>query len=361
MRAGARHGGSRAARERRESRPWLVIAAACFGAALVYFYVSVSDAVSHRNHGAGPLLVESGGPDATATPPADRASATRRPVSTATPRSTPTPRPTPRPTPDRGGFPVRPIEDRALLAAIEDAIDGEDEHIAVVAKRLSDGRAAAVNGDRVYYAASTYKLAVLYEAERRRALGELGHEDVLTISDEDLAEDLGTSEALEIGEDGSITVGQLLRPMITLSDNASAVALLHHFGSWNIDDTLRGLGIETMSVNTTELPVTAADLALLMEAIYTGEGLHDEERDFMRGLLLDSTWRRGIPGALAKEVRDGLGVGNKTGTWEGAQHDVAFIEGRRGTYILAILSDGSAEGWEALQRVTRAVYEVLEK
>lgn len=357
MRAGARpRKGSQSDRAERWSRRWLVVAAIVFGAAVVYLYLSISEATTTRH--AGDITGESAaGPGEPA--PAAASSSVTTPGPSPTPKATPTPRPTPLPLPQRGTFPVAPREDPALLSAIEEAVDGQDEHIAVAVKRLKDGRSASFNADREYYAASTFKLAVLYEASRRHAVGELFYDDTLVLTDQDLAEDLGTSSLLDVADDGTISIENLLRPMIVFSDNVSAVALLHYLGSSKVDETLRALGIETMTVNNTDLVTTAGDLALLMEAIYGGEGVGDAERDGMRGWLLDSTWRQGIPGELRGEVAGGLKIGNKTGTWVSAQHDVAFIEAQNGAFILSILTDGSLEGWEAMHRVTRAVYEAM--
>ncbi|MBK6320278.1 MAG: serine hydrolase [Dehalococcoidia bacterium] len=72
-------------------------------------------------------------------------------------------------------------------------------------------------------------------------LGELEYPDRLFITDEDAAEDLGTSGHLEFEPDGSITIGHLLDAMITVSDNSSAVTLMHAFGASSIDQTLRSL------------------------------------------------------------------------------------------------------------------------
>ncbi|MBK7724583.1 MAG: serine hydrolase [Dehalococcoidia bacterium] len=79
----------------------------------------------------------------------------------------------------------------------------------------------------------------------------------------------------------------------------------------------------------------------------------------MRDLLLAQTIRNGIPGALLGEVDSGLLIGNKTGTWPGAQHDVAFVEAQSGAYVIAILTDGSYEGWLALHRVVPEVHAAL--
>lgn len=249
------------------------------------------------------------------------------------------------------------VGDPDLLAVIEGALGDDAEHAAVSVRRISDGRSASVNGDFQWYAASTFKLAVLYEAELRHFRGELDYDDRIFISEEDGAQDLGTSGYLDLEEDGSITIGNLLEAMITVSDNSSAVALLHEFGSWNIDATLRGLGIEAMTVNKVELWTTADDLNRLMQAIYVGEGVGPEEREHMRQLLLRQSLRGGIPGALDDEIDDGLLVGNKTGTWEGSQHDVAFVEAQSGAYVIAVLTDGSYEGWQAMHRVARDVHD----
>ena len=261
------------------------------------------------------------------------------------------------PPPRQGLAPA--VGDPALLAVLKQAAGDDIDHIAVSVRRISDGRSAAINGDYQFYAASTFKLAILYEAELRHARGELQYTDTIFMSDADAAEDLGTSNFLQFEPDGSITIGNLLEAMITVSDNSSAVTLLHEFGGANVDETLRSIGVNVMTVNQVELWTTADDLARLMEAIYVGEGVGPTERDHMRQLLLAQTIRNGIPGALADEVESGLRIGNKTGTWPGAQHDVAFVEAQSGTFVIAILTDGSYEGWEALQRVTQAVYAAL--
>ncbi len=284
-------------------------------------------------------------------------SATAGPAKTADAAIVPSPTSTPRgpqPTVEVGTIAgLQP--DPTIEAAILDALGEDAGHFGVIVKRLSDGRGAAINPDRVFYAASLFKLAVLEEVERSYGAGTLNYDDKLTLSDEDVGEDLGTLESVPRDEDGSLSVHAALTAMVTLSDNATAVALMHLVGSANIDATLRGLGIETMSVNTTELPTTAGDMAVLMEAIYRGRGLTAEAQQDARTLLLGQRVRSGIPRGLP----DGVAVGNKTGTWETATHDVAFVEAPSGTYVIAVLSDG--QGWDAITRVSTAVYDALAK
>ncbi|MGE0598626.1 MAG: serine hydrolase [Dehalococcoidia bacterium] len=347
MREAARPAARGVRRHQSITSTWFVAGFVALVSAAFYLALSVQQAFTGDSDGPLPAV----------------SPATQLTVAEAVPRPNPTVVPQPddavqlAPPPKPGLAPA--VGDPALLSAIETAAGEDRDHIAVSVKRISDGRSAALNGDYQFYAASTFKLAILYEAEVRHAKGELEYTDTLLMSEEDAAEDLGTSGYLHFEPDGSITIGNLLEAMITVSDNSSAVTLLHEFGGGNIDDTLRSIGLKTMTVNQVELWTTADDLARLMEAIYTGESVGPTERAHMRELLLAQNIRNGIPGALASEVDEGLRIGNKTGTWPGAQHDVAFVEAQSGAFIIAILTDGSYEGWQALQRVTQAVYAAL--
>jgi len=247
-----------------------------------------------------------------------------------------------------------PVPDDSLERAVRDALGDDAASYAVVVRRLRDGRTFELNPNREFYAASTFKLAVLYEAERRISLGELRMDDRVTISGEDASEDLGTLGRLDLAPDGSLSVGEALRAMVTRSDNATAVALLHLLGAPAIDATLRRLGATGISVNTRDLPITAAGMARLMEALVRGEGLTPDARRHARELLLAQEWRDGIPAGLPP----GASAGNKTGTWEGITHDIGFVEAPGGTYVIAVLSSRGWV-WEPIARVSAAAWNDL--
>lgn len=241
-----------------------------------------------------------------------------------------------------------------LQAALDEAVKDEGS-VSVVIKRLADGATATVNGDDSWYAASLFKLAVLYAVERDIASGALHLDDRLFIRGEDYAEDLGTADWLPISDDGSLSLAEALEAMVTVSDNATAVALQHVLGSSLIDERLADLGLSNTSVNTYDLPTTASDMAILMESIVTGRGISQETSTYARALLQAQTTRSGIPSAVGNAV-----VGNKTGTWSGATHDVAFVEGPGGLYVIAILTDGSWD-WDRVARIGEKMHEAIAK
>ena len=245
-------------------------------------------------------------------------------------------------------------DDAELLAAVREALGDAIGHYSVVVRRLSDGRGVRVNAERVYYAASLFKLVLLYEAQRQRGAGLVDFDGALALRDDDIAEDLGTAGALELSADGTLPLRVAVQAMVTRSDNASAVALLRLLGPATVDRTLAGLGLSDTSVNTRELPTTAADMAVLMEAVVRGTGVDPAWREDMAALLLRQETRDGIPRALPA----GVLVGNKTGTWPGATHDVAFVDAPGGLYVIAVLSDRDWE-WDPIARVSRAVFDTL--
>ena len=246
------------------------------------------------------------------------------------------------------------IEDEDLRDAIADALGDNAEHFSVVVVRPSDGRAALLDPDRTFYAASLFKLAVLYEAGLRLSRGTLGLADRLYLSEDDIAEDLGTLQYVTLDEEGTVALGDALEAMVTFSDNSIAVALLHVFGGGNIDATLRGLGVQATSVNTVDLPTTAREMARVMDAILAGEGLDPATHALLLGMLSRQQIRDGIPHGLP----EGVGSGNKTGTWDGATHDVAWVDAPSGAYVIAILSD-TARDWRTISDVSAAVYASL--
>lgn len=241
-----------------------------------------------------------------------------------------------------------------LQAALDDAVKDEGT-VSVVIKRLADGATASVNGDESWYAASLFKLAVLYAVERDVASGALHLDDRLYLTGEDYAEDLGTADWLPISDDGSLSLAEALEAMVTVSDNATAVALQHVLGSSLIDERLADLGLSKTSVHTYDLPTTASDMAILMESIVTGRGISQETSTYARALLQAQTTRSGIPSAVGDAI-----VGNKTGTWSGATHDVAFVDGPGGLYVIAILTDGSWD-WDRVARISEKMHEAIAK
>lgn len=291
---------------------------------------------------------------------------------TVTPEPTPTPTPaTPEPVPTVhlpevrsleylvANLPVPPLpatfapseEDPALATLIGTALSGYDGEYSVVVWNLDDGRSASINEGQVYYAASLFKLALLLEAYRQRDAGEVDFAELLTLEKEYVEYDFGTLKYLELEEGDMLTVADALKSMIIVSDTPTAVMIQDVVNPVRVEQTLRSLGIDDMSVLTSELPTTARDMALLMAAVAAGAEVTEESRREMLALLLQETIRGGIPSGVPPNVA----VAHKTGNFTTATHDVALVWGPAGPYIIAVLSDGAWEP-QPIVAVSQAVW-----
>ena len=229
-----------------------------------------------------------------------------------------------------------PVLDRLVRATL-----GEDAgHYGVVVKELARGTGVAINADRVFYAASLFKLAVMYEAYRQHAAGQLSLATKLKVTEAAAAEDLGTMELLGVGVGDRLPVEELLDLMISASDNTASVLLRGALGRPSIDRATRALGLRATSVSSPDLPTAAADMAVLLEAIASGRAVSEAASREMVHLLLQHRVRDRIAAGLP----DDAPVGNKTGNWSTATHDVAIVYAPAGTYVLAVLSDLPDDG-----------------
>jgi beta-lactamase class A len=279
--------------------------------------------------------------------------------------ASPSPVPTP---PHYEPLPLQ--EDAALEARLREVLGDDVDAYGVVVKSLEDGRGALVNPDKVFYAASLFKVAVMYEAFHQRSLGLLSFDERLLVTPYYVGFDLGT---LPVAVCQTMSVSEALAYMMSISDNTSAVLLQDRVGSANIDRSLEALGLTTTRLLPDDLPTTAADMALLMEMIARGQAVDAGASQEMVNLLaseeIDNGLRAGVP--------EGTLVAHKTGNWSNATHDVGIVylpaaqaglpAGQAGppaaqagspaaAYVIAVLSDKDHET-ELTAEVSRVAWE----
>lgn len=246
-----------------------------------------------------------------------------------------------------------PMKDDPQLAGVmREALGGDVDRYGVVVKRLIDGRGAMLAPTRSYYAASLFKLEVLYELFWQRQTGQVRFDESLEVTPRHVEYDL---ETLHWQVGAFVPIPDLARAMITYSDNAAAIMLADRLGGWNINLHLQALGFGRTEY-TTELPTTAGDMAALVEMIGRGRAVSvDASREMLR-LMADQQVRDRIPAGLPA----GTLVANKTGNWDNACHDVAVVYAPSGPYVIAALSDMPGCAGE-VATLSRAVYNLFEQ
>jgi beta-lactamase class A len=247
------------------------------------------------------------------------------------------------------------VREKGLEEAILDLLGDNEERHAVIIKDLSSGRGVAINAERLFYAASLFKLQVLFEAFHQREQGLIDFGERYIASDYYAEFGLGPHLIEQCDE---VTVGRLLEAMMSVSDNVAAVMLQDRVGPRHINASMTALGLEVTGLFPDALPITGADVALLMEAIARGEAVGEQASKEMTDLLAMEKVDDRIPAALP----DGVPVAHKTGNWENATHDAGIVYGERSTYVFVLLSDIGFDGDAgAVQRdVVRAAWEWFE-
>ncbi len=310
------------------------------------------------------------GPVATRT--AEPAGAIEAPTKRATP-------PTPRcPDPYPGGAPYEPTPgeairlrpsgsppalapyralpvstDPALQRLVRRSIRGMDDHVSLVVKNLDDGRGVVIDSGRSFYAASLFKTWLMLEAYHQREAGLLDFGERYIVSD---AYEQYRLNPGELAPCSDVTVGETLGRMMAVSDNLAANLVLDRLGAGNVNEALRGLGLGASGfVPDGSLPTTAADMALLLEAIARRQAISEAASDEMLGLLESELIDDRLPALLPQGTR----VAHKTGNWENATHDAGVVYSPAATYVIVVLTDFGFEddGAALIARLSRAVYD----
>jgi beta-lactamase class A len=225
----------------------------------------------------------------------------------------------------------------------------------VAIKALDGGQGVLVNADRVFPAASLFKLPVMYEVYRQRDAGRLSLDERLVLAARFVQLDLGT---LDMPVGSALSVEAALRRMITVSDNASANLLADRVGWLALNATMRDLGLQETRFTGDALTTSPRDMLWLLELVARGQSPSAASSAEMIELLLDQRVNDRLPAQLPPGTR----VAHKTGNLDGVIHDVGIVYAPGAPFAIALLAE-AAPDYGAVARaqaaLTRAVYDYL--
>ncbi len=241
-------------------------------------------------------------------------------------------------------------EIQAVLATEPEAVVG------IAVRDAAKGVRYDHQSGRLFHAASTMKVPVMIEVFRQASLGRFAMDDELDVvnsfrsivdssfysieddSDDAIYERLG----------GKMTIDELVYQMITVSSNLATNLLIDFVSADSVQHTSEELGIQKMEVlrgvedlKAYELGMsnsaTAADLAVLMEALRDGKAVSEEADAKMIDILLAQAFNEMIPAGLPPSMR----IAHKTGQITAIHHDAAIIyPAEEAPYVLVILIEG---------------------
>jgi beta-lactamase class A len=274
------------------------------------------------------------------------------------------------------------------LKAIAAAHHGK---VAVYAHDLRTGRTAALAADEPVKTASTIKLGILLDAAEQIRAGQASFDDKLALTKENQAPGSGVLGRLTAPL--TLTLRDVLRLMVVVSDNTAANMAIDRLGLEHINVTLRAAGLtQTVLYKKVFVPATspmpaeqpqfglgkttAREMTSILErfaecrlgldgsAPKPGDGLLCGA---MLQMLRGQQDRDGIPRYIEAldTSQHGTAIANKTGALDQVRNDVALIATREGPIAIAAFTwdnadqrwTGDNEGEKTLARLAQAVVE----
>lgn len=234
-------------------------------------------------------------------------------------------------------------------------------------ENLATGVCFGHAADKPVVAASVIKLAVLIEAFRQMDADAVRANEMFVIARTDKLPSCG---ALNYLHDGlCVTFRDLCVLMTILSDNTATNLLIKRLGIGNINDTLRMLEAEKMTLNRLlfdreassrgiENYITAREAGLLLKRLYDGEAVSGPASEDMLSILKDQRLNGKIPFLLPHSVK----IAHKTGEDDGITHDVGIVYARQ-PFIVCFCGEhvSPPEFERAMQDITLMLYENAER
>ncbi|MHB1132301.1 MAG: serine hydrolase [Chloroflexota bacterium] len=277
-----------------------------------------------------------------------RTPSTRVPTAATEARSTASSEPAPSQDTTPTAIPAQDIGQ--FQAQLEGFINEQEGVYGLALRDMASGETVLINADRVFPAASTYKLLVMYRVFQQADAGRLALDDMVTIIESDAAED-EPDDGLWVGAE--LTVAESLESMITVSSNYAAYALVRLTGGWGeLDRVATELGMGLTGNGEEYFYTSPGDLLMLLEQLAQGQLVSADASASMLALLRKQTRNDRLPAQLP----EGAVVAHKTGELAGVRHDAGIIAGPGGSLVICVLTRSADE-----EAATRAIAEIARR
>ena len=256
----------------------------------------------------------------------------------------------------------------ARLANTADHLDGV---MGYAIKDLSTGETFSRLPDTVFPQASSIKLTVLLELMRQAQDGKLSLDEKHTLLRREMTQG-DTEPILTMLGDGTVTLTlrDLAKFMVVLSDNTATNILIDRLGMDNINSGIIRLGLHETKLRRHMIDLDAAkkgnenvstprDMLTLLEKVNSGQALdatHTKEYFDLLRLPKDSEFHKALP--------EDVSIADKPGTLEGVRCDTGSIDIPGHPFIMSVTTAYVArgdDGERAVEEVARLAYHYFDR
>ena len=185
----------------------------------------------------------------------------------------------------------------------------------IVVTNLSTGETGTINSTGVMESASLYKLFIAQAVYKQIDSGKLSYSKYA-------------------GPESGMNVGDCLKAMITVSDNACGHDLGYLVG-WNkINPSLAAMGMTGTDMSNPIQHTSAQDVAKLFSLLYTGQLESSDSSAQFISLLKAQRVNNRLPQGLPS----GTVMAHKTGDLDSYFHDAGIVYGPKSNYLIVVMS-----------------------
>lgn len=253
----------------------------------------------------------------------------------------------------------------ALVETIDRLAEECGGAVAVAAVHLPSGRRVEREAGRSFPSASVIKVPILAALHAEAAAGRLSWEERVTLREEVKVPGSGVLRELHVGME--LTLEDLARLMIVVSDNTATNLLIDRIGTGVVNDLMAGLGYPVTRLRRRMYDFAAREQGLENHCA-AGEITDLLERLERRALvsadaseaMLAVMKRQACVSKIPRLLPPGTTVANKTGEISGVSHDAGIIYSPGGPIALSVLTQGARDrvaAEDSIGRIARAVYD----
>ena len=221
---------------------------------------------------------------------------------------------------------------------------------------LTTGDRFGVRRDEAFPAASTIKIAIVYELFKQAEEHRVRLDERVTLN---RSKAVGGSGVLFYMGTPTMTIVDYAALMVMVSDNTATNVLIDRLGMENVTRRMLGLGLKNTKLRRHMMDTAAArrgednvstpdDLVTLLQIM---------NRDRPDGIALlkkpkENRLRRGLP--------PGVESADKSGELDGVRNDAGIVYAKDRPYVLCVMTQSlksEAEGERAIEAMSRAAYE----
>ena len=227
---------------------------------------------------------------------------------------------------------------------------------------LSGGKSFTAGNCDVFLASGSVKILTLVEAFKRMEEGTLDRDDKYILKSSDYQnrgkEGVKTFGALEYLHEGiKLTIEDLYKLSISVSDNIAFNILLRQFGAKNINETMEMLGFSKTKINREiydferikagiENYVSVQEMASLFYRMYKGQVVSRNASREMLEILKDHQKDSIMPYYFDESLR----VSHQTGYDDGLIMDMGIVHGPKPFVLCMAASDKNTRNAESIMR-----------